>query len=104
MFDRILDLLFGHLDQRAVLVLRWQRLRPVPRDPGVQLQRMTGGVRGGCNWLPEAGQQSQGRDAGRERQWPEVRHARELISQAEDAGEQDGRKCGKDETENGKGL
>lgn len=45
-FDRILDLLFGHFDQRAVLVLRWQRLRPMPRDPGVQLQRMTGGVRG----------------------------------------------------------
>lgn len=63
-FDRILDLLFGHLDQRAVLVLRWQRLRPVPRDPGVQLQRMTGGVRGRCSWLPEAGERSQGRDAG----------------------------------------
>lgn len=64
-FDRILDLLFGHLDQRAVLVLRWQRLRPVPRDPGVQLQRMTGGVRGRCSWLPEAGERSQGCRDGR---------------------------------------
>lgn len=41
-FDRVLDLLFGHLHQCAVLILRRQRLGPVPRDPGVQLQRTTG--------------------------------------------------------------
>lgn len=52
-FDRVLHFLLGHLDQRAVLVLRRQRLGPVPRDPGVQLQRRTGGVRGRCGCLPE---------------------------------------------------
>ena len=65
-FDRILDLLFGHLDQRAVLILRWQRLRPMPRDPGVQLQRRTGGVRGRCHWLPETLPVSRAREGMRE--------------------------------------
>ena len=65
-FDRILDFLFGHLDQCAVLVLRWQRLRAMPRDPGVQLQRRTGGVRGCCHWLSGTLPVSRAREGTRE--------------------------------------
>jgi hypothetical protein len=81
-FDRILDLLFGHLDQRAVLIFRWQWLGPEPRDPRVQLQRMTGGVRGGCGWLlggpATASGAEEGMQEGEARAWdPACRRASE---------------------------